>query len=227
MSEPAAQAASTWLLVLPPLVSQELLAVLRSEAEARGWAADSSRGDEQVILAIRGPQSSAELDSLLAGRVEADVLPLPTRDGYRRLYLRRRFLSTLVTGLGILTLTGLVLPLAGFLQPPPETIVAPDLVHVPGGEDLAVGEAARVRFHGEPVLVLRLAPERWQAVSATCTYLDECLLEWNAERRQLLCPCHGCAFDAHGNVVHAPAAIPLVRLEVVELGGGIYVQSSL
>lgn len=227
VSEPATRASSTWLVVLPPELEERELDALRSELEGRGWSTDSSRGAEQTVLAVDGPRAPEELGALLRVRVEADVLPLLPDEHYRRLRLRRRFLSRLVAGLGLLILAGIVAPLVRFLRPPPEPIVPADLVRVAAADELAAGQAKLVRFRGHPVLLVRSAPQRWQALSATCTFLDDCLLEWDADRGQLSCSCHGCAFDPHGNVLHSPASIPLVRLEVVPLGKSLFLRSLL
>jgi menaquinol-cytochrome c reductase iron-sulfur subunit len=227
VSEPPEPDSPTWLVVLPSELAEEELSGLRERMRARGWAADASRGEEQAIVAVRGPADPAELRSALAPGIEADVVPILDRARYRRLRARRRFQSALVTGLGLLIAVGLAVPLVGFLRPPPGTILAPELVRVPRADGLAVGEAALVRLAEKPVLVLRIAPGRWHAVSASCTFMDECLLEWDAARHQLRCPCHGCAFDAHGNVVRAPAALPLQRLEVVERDGALFVRRTL
>ncbi len=227
MNEPAEHASPTWLVVLPPWVSEEELTRLLSAIQVRGWTADSSRGGEQAVVAVRGPRNAAELESVLGGCTEVDVLQILEGAQYKRLRARRRFLSALVASLGLLIVAGLILPLVGFLQPPPGTIFAPELVRVPKAVGLAVGGATLVRLGDKPVLVLRTAPERWHAVSASCTFMDDCTLEWDAGTRQILCPCHGCAFDIHGNVVHAPASLPLVRLMMVESGGSLFVRRTL
>ncbi|NOT29617.1 MAG: Rieske (2Fe-2S) protein [Planctomycetes bacterium] len=227
MSQNPEHVTPTWLVVLPAQISEGDLTRLHSEVQGRGWSAGSSRGEEQVILAVQGPHDPEEIRSVLAGRFEMDIIPVLEGERYKLQRARRHFQSTLVTGLGLLVLVGLVVPLVGFLEPPPGTIFSPDLVRVARVDEVAVGERLLVRLSEKPVFVLRLAPERWHAVSASCTFMDDCLLEWDAERRQLLCPCHGCAFDVHGNVVHPPASLPLVRLEVVQSVDGLFVRRTL
>jgi len=226
-ADPGEVAASAWIAVLPREASEELLARLGEDLRQRGWAADASRGEEQAILAVEGPRDAAALRAVLPGDLEADVFPLLEAAEYRRLRQRRRFLSALVAGLSLLIAVGLAWPLVGFLEPPPRTILAPDWMHVPAADRLQVGEAVRTQVRGKSIWVVRLAAARWHALSAACTYFDECLLEWDRERREFLCPCHGCAFDAHGNVVHAPASIPLVAREVELREGAVFVRRAL
>lgn len=226
MSESERSAAAGWLVVLPTEVSQASLERIRDEARARGWQADGSIGEEQVLLALAGPSGPEELGALLAGLV-ADVLPLRSPEHYRRLHARRRFLSLLVTGLGLAIAAGVLFPLLGYLRPPPSPILASELLRVGALEEIATGQARLVRFHDRPILVIRAAPHGWRALGAECTTPSHCLLEWDAERQRIVCPCHGCQFDAQGNVVHSPASMPLLRLEAFELHGSVFVRSLL
>lgn len=46
-----------------------------------------------------------------------------------------------------------------------------------------------------------------------CTHL-ECLVSWDMDRQQFLCPCHGSAFTRNGQVLRGPATRPLDRFPV-------------
>ena len=50
------------------------------------------------------------------------------------------------------------------------------------------------------------------AMSATCTHLG-CQVRWQSEQKTFLCPCHGGAYDAAGNVLSGPPPRRLDRLE--------------
>lgn len=226
MSEVERAEAEGWLVVLPADASESSLERLASEARARAWRVVHSRGAEQVVVALEGPRVAHELAPVLTG-LEADVLPLAAPQHYRRLRRRRRLLSTLVTGLGLSVAAGVVLPLCAFLRPPPRPIVAPDVLRVAGTDELALGAARLTRFREQPVLVIHVAPRAWTAVLARCTVPGECLLAWDAERQRILCPCHGCAFDAQGSVLQPPASTPLVRLSAFEHEGELFVRSPL
>lgn len=214
------------IVVLPPDVPEPALQRLRSIVEARGWQADTSRGSEQTVLLVAGPSDPEELRELV-GELEADVLPVKETELYRQEHRRRRFLTAMIGGLALLVLLGMLLPIWAFMQPPERSIIAPELLHVAGAARLPVGAAVVVRVAGRPIQVVRLAPRRWQAVSGSCTYLEQCLLEWSSSQQRLLCSCHGCVFDAHGNALHPPASIPLIRFEVVESGAEIYVRRTI
>jgi Rieske Fe-S protein len=49
------------------------------------------------------------------------------------------------------------------------------------------------------------------ALSSECTHLG-CRVSWDAEREELLCPCHGGVFDRTGTVKTGPPPAPLARL---------------
>ncbi len=214
------------IVVLPADFPEPELARLRDDLRGRGWTVDDSRGAENTVLLVAGPSSVEELAARLS-TVDADVLPVLELERYRRDQRLRRFLSAAITGLVVLLCTGLFVPAWAFLRPPTSAVVAPDLIHVPGAKDLPVGGARLLRVRGIPVQVLRLAPQRWHALSASCTHMESCLLEWSANQHRLLCACHGCAFDAYGNVQHPPASIPLPTYSVVESGGELYIRRTI
>ena len=72
--------------------------------------------------------------------------------------------------------------------------------------------------------LIRLAGDRWFALSAICTHMQICQLEWDEDRGQLVCPCHGGAFDVYGNVVQGPPSIPLRSYDVERLEDEVYVR---
>ena len=229
-SAPGELASESWLVVLPPEVPGPVLERLCRESGARGWHAGVSPGSEEAVVALAAERArahddvAAELAPLLAG-LDADLVPLFSAEHYARLRRRRRLLSSLVTGLGLLSLAGVLLPLLAFLRPPPSPIVAPDLVRVAAASEIALGAAVATRFRDQPIFVIRVAEGAFEAVTARCTYSPECLLTWDRAREELECACHGCRFDAHGNVLHPPASIPLSRLEAFESEGSVFVRS--
>jgi rieske iron-sulfur protein len=53
------------------------------------------------------------------------------------------------------------------------------------------------------------------AYSGICTHAACGVSEWNADTKQLICPCHGSAFDPHtGSVTAGPAPRALPRLPI-------------
>jgi len=48
-----------------------------------------------------------------------------------------------------------------------------------------------------------------------CTHLG-CRVDWNQEKNQFICPCHGSKYNSQGRVVHGPAkrSLPLITVVV-------------
>ncbi len=69
------------------------------------------------------------------------------------------------------------------------------------------------------VVVIRSEQEIY-ALSLVCPHLG-CTV--NVTPDQLVCPCHGSAFDREGNVLKGPSPKPLRRLEVQERGDKLVV----
>jgi len=51
-------------------------------------------------------------------------------------------------------------------------------------------------------------PANVLAVNPTCTH-QSCTLEWKADQKTLVCPCHNSRFAANGKVLRGPATLAL------------------
>lgn len=67
------------------------------------------------------------------------------------------------------------------------------------------------------VFLVRGADETVTALDSTCTHLG-CRVSWDADSKQLKCPCHGGAYDHTGAVLAGPPPHPLATL-VTKLDG--------
>jgi len=211
-----------WISVLPTDCSDELVAGVVRGVEERGWRATASRGHEQIVVTISGADSAAEVATVLPA--DADLQGLHSRSDYARTARRRWLMVWLVRGLGVLVAFGALVPILGFLHPPEVSVGVPDQILVGAVDDIPVNGARLVRFQRRPVLVIRVETGEFFALSATCSYTEECQLEWNAERHQIVCPCHGDVFDIFGNVLSGPSSIPLRRYVVEEIDGRVYLE---
>lgn len=72
--------------------------------------------------------------------------------------------------------------------------------------------------------VLRTAESEAVAYDHHCTHLG-CPVAWSAGAKRFLCPCHGGAFDASGEVVAGPPPRPMLRYETKVEQGQILVGS--
>ena len=73
------------------------------------------------------------------------------------------------------------------------------------------------------VMVVRDSEGNNLALNPTCTHRG-CIVEWNQESANLVCPCHNAKFSADGEVLAKPALEPLATYEVRQENGEILVE---
>jgi len=81
---------------------------------------------------------------------------------------------------------------------------------------------------GDPALLIHLQNGSFVAYDAVCTHAG-CTVQYDPTQQQIVCPCHGAAFDpAHGaQVLAGPAPQPLATLQVkVDARGNAYALDS-
>ncbi len=66
------------------------------------------------------------------------------------------------------------------------------------------------------------APDGLDVFSATCTHLG-CLVNYNKEKHEFVCPCHGGRYDLTGKNVAGPPPAPLTRFPFKTQNGMIVV----
>ncbi len=136
---------------------------------------------------------------------------------------RRGFLDWVI-GLGsAITGLALLLPSLMYLWPAAKG-GGPAKVEVEGAQSLAPGQAIILQVGSMPAIVLRTR-SGFKAFSASCTHLG-CLVKWDENKREFLCPCHAAAFDEDGKVVSGPPPPPLPELKVKEIGDKVFVISA-
>jgi cytochrome b6-f complex iron-sulfur subunit len=89
-------------------------------------------------------------------------------------------------------------------------------------------EKGRILFQqgaNSSVLAIRdpANPNSIFAVDSRCTHRG-CTVDWNSDRQEILCPCHGSAFQADGKVRKGPASKPLERFEAKIEGNAVLVK---
>lgn len=137
---------------------------------------------------------------------------------------RRQFLKWLSGGFLSLWALGGAGALAAYLKAPERSEAsAARMVSIGRLEDLRVGEARLIQHGITPFYVLRLDVARVVAMSAVCTHM-RCILNYDRERKGLLCPCHEGRFDLNGNVVTGPPQRSLPGYEVQTRAGEVFVR---
>lgn len=125
---------------------------------------------------------------------------------------RRTFLLAIAGSLSALLAVAAGWPLLRFLAP----------VSADGGEEtvsvpratVKAGTAHFFQYRGKPAMVLQAKPGAYVALSAVCTHLG-CVVQWQEEKGEFLCPCHGGRFSSAGAVLGGPPPRPLETLPVV------------
>ena len=184
------------------------------------------RGDRVAILVsqLRGddPKSAPLLDDEAIDYVLRD----PSDAEIAQNFSRRGMLNLAIGSTGLVSAALLGIPLGFYLSSPTGQRSLDGDFFVGRLDQIPVG-GARTRFvEGEEVIFIRRKEEEVVAFSATCTHSDTCLVDWDPEGRQLVCPCHHGIFDMRGNVVSGPPPRPLRQRSVVLRDGNIYVRRS-
>lgn len=98
---------------------------------------------------------------------------------------------------------------------------ADEAVEVGLESDMPVGKAKVVPYGGKTAIVIN-AKTGLVALSAVCTHLG-CVVKWDEQKQQIVCPCHGAFFDTNGNVVAGPAPKPLPSYKLKVMNKKIYI----
>jgi cytochrome b6-f complex iron-sulfur subunit len=61
------------------------------------------------------------------------------------------------------------------------------------------------------------------AIDSICTH-QGCAVDWNGDKKQIVCPCHGSTFNADGTVIQGAATKPLKSYEAKLEGDTILVK---
>lgn len=133
---------------------------------------------------------------------------------------RRFFLSVLLAGAGSAVAAATLWPVWRFLSPQ-EKAGEQAQVSIPRSK-VGVGQAHFFDFRGQPAVVLQARAGNFAAFSAVCTHLG-CIVQWQAEKGEFLCPCHAGRFSAQGEVLAGPPPKPLETLPVSTRDGQIIV----
>ena len=140
---------------------------------------------------------------------------------------RRAFLSRVTVGLtgAIAAIVGL--PILGYLLAPLFRSPPDDFVKVGVVADFPLGETKLVSVRdpsplpwagqtAQTALWVRrreaAGPQMFQVFNVNCTHLG-CPINWQAEAKIFLCPCHGGVFYEDGTVAGGPPPRPLYERE--------------
>ena len=132
---------------------------------------------------------------------------------------RRGFLGICLGFLGTVFAGGVIYPVLSFLIPPSRK-KGGEIVKVSKNE-LPAGEMKRFHIRGIPAVVIN-SKGGYAAFSLVCSHLG-CLVKWEGNKNEFVCPCHGAKFDAEGKVLSGPPPRGLERLTVEEKEDEVWV----
>jgi cytochrome b6-f complex iron-sulfur subunit len=118
---------------------------------------------------------------------------------------RRSFLGLIASALGLTAFGSLAYPLIRYLAPPKSKLYAKRLSF----NKADIGDAKEIVYQQTPTIIINRPGKGYIAISRVCTHLG-CLLEYDREKKSLICPCHAGVFDLEGRVVSGPPPEPLL-----------------
>lgn len=131
---------------------------------------------------------------------------------------RRTFLAASLGTLGAAGLGAIIYPLVRYLAPATSAntkqSVTLKLSEIPDGG------ATFFELNGSAGVIVKLKGGSLAAFSAVCTHLG-CIIQWQKDQNQFLCPCHGGQFSSEGLVVGGPPPKPLAKLPFVVNGESV------
>jgi len=137
-----------------------------------------------------------------------------SRRGFLRL-LNQLFIAT-----GMATVLG---PIIAYFFPSNLEEIPLEPMLVGTRSDIPAGISKTVQYGRYPALIVNTS-QGLRAYSAVCTHFA-CLVKWDADLGQVVCPCHEGFFDAlDGRVISGPPPVSLKQLLIVERAGQIYLE---
>ena len=133
---------------------------------------------------------------------------------------RRTFLAACLGGICAALGAGVLYPVFRYLSPR-QTDAGQQKVTFPETSVPADG-AWFFDFRGATGVVVRTRGGDLVAYSAVCTHLG-CIVQWEKEKQDFLCPCHAGRYGADGAVLSCPPPRPLPKLPFTVANGIITV----
>jgi cytochrome b6-f complex iron-sulfur subunit len=133
---------------------------------------------------------------------------------------RRKFLGLFLGGVAASFSAAVLWPVYRYLAPRSESGAAVKVV-IPE-KDVPEGEAKFFEFSGSSAVLVKKRGGELVALSAVCTHLG-CIVQWEKDKQDFLCPCHGGHYTPDGSVTAGPPPKPLAKLPFSVANGAITV----
>jgi cytochrome b6-f complex iron-sulfur subunit len=133
---------------------------------------------------------------------------------------RRKFLGLCLGGLAVAAAGAVAYPVFQYLAP--QKAKGPKgKVEIPEKE-IPAGDAKFFDYGGTTAVVINTRDAGFIALSAVCTHLG-CIVQWQKDKQQFLCPCHAGRYTETGEVISGPPPKPLPKLPFTVSNGIITV----
>lgn len=133
---------------------------------------------------------------------------------------RRGILKLLLRILGATVLASFVYPVLKFLVPS-RGMAQTSPIRL-AKSSVSYASAKNVIYGNTPAVIINHPRKGLKAFSRVCTHLG-CLVEYDVEKSQLICPCHAGTYDLEGNVLSGPPPKPLTKLPLRVEGNTIVI----
>ena len=126
---------------------------------------------------------------------------------------KRQFIGISLGGLAVLAVAGIASVTYSlfryYLIPKPDSD-SKGKITIPLG-DIGAGNAKFFEYNGSAAVVVTKPDGSVVALSAVCPHLG-CIVQWEKDRQDFLCPCHAGYFTPDGEVVSGPPPRALEKL---------------
>jgi cytochrome b6-f complex iron-sulfur subunit len=133
---------------------------------------------------------------------------------------RRKFLGVCLAGATAAAAVATAYPVYRYLAPRSGQSGAAKLVFA--ASDIPEGEAKFFEYAGSSAVLVKTKAGEMVALSAVCTHLG-CIVQWEKEVQDFVCPCHAGHYAADGTVLSGPPPRPLAKIPVTVAEGKITV----
>ena len=130
-------------------------------------------------------------------------------------YGRRSFLGICLAGCGAIITAVVSWPLFSYLAPRSSKDVTKKII-LPV-KNIPEGEARFIEYAGSSAVILHKRDGTVVVLSAVCTHLG-CIVQWQKDKQDFLCPCHGGHYNADGIVTAGPPpkALPKIPFSITD-----------
>jgi cytochrome b6-f complex iron-sulfur subunit len=133
---------------------------------------------------------------------------------------RRKFLGVCLAGATTVAAAAAAYPVFQYLAPRSGRQGADKLVFAVS--DIPEGEAKFFEYAGSSAVLVKTKTGDLIALSAVCTHLG-CIVQWEKDKQDFLCPCHAGQYAADGTVISGPPPKPLAKIPLTVAEGKITV----